>query len=1131
MEADTWAAGDDRDTPAGPTERERQVVSFARGGGLNLVGAICNQAALLGVTLLVARRLGRVDVGVYAQAYAFLALLGLLSMLGLTTGLTRFVAVHLAARDAGAVRGTVRLGLVISTAVAGAIGATLFAAAPLLARGAFHEPRLALPLQFVAMALPASAFTNAALAATLGYRTMKPFALIGLVFEPVARLVLTAVLLLLGMELQGVMFALLASNVGAAVLAALALRRVMGPATAPATYQFRQLLAFSAVSWFAGLASTALVWADILLLGLLGNSGQVGVYNVATRLVNLATFVMVPINAAFAPRIADLDHRGETESLRHTYGLAASWIIRLSLPAFVLLMVFPRQLLAVFGSGFAIGAAVTMILAVGKFVDAATGPCGLMLNMSGRPSINVLDNVVGLLVNIGLNLLLIPRYGIVGSAVAWAVSLCLVNGARVVQVWQAMRMLPFEPAAAKGLVAAAAATVAALAVRAAPLSRPATLVVGGAVVMVVYLGGLLLQGLTAEDRLVLSALLRRRRIPDWVGSDPAAAGAVPDGVGPMVAARFEALALPASERSHRARPRYVPERPPRPPRARPPVSPARSLRTLWRWRLVVAAGLLAGVVLGTTVLPVLLPSRSTYRATVRLELRPFAVERVVGPAPGPSGAELAGQALNVEVASELTRGRVAGQLDAVRGLAPEQRPTGLLAAIRAEPVARTRWTVALSLVDGSARRARLVLESYARRLTGKRNAADRSRTAEALTVLDQQARDLHLDLVRWGQRVDQERAAALDGRASTPTQTQFDAFRDRYRAKLAEQERLREQAALGGRPTVVRLPATSAPAKTPLGRERTLAVGVLTGLLAGVLLALLLEGVRPRVVTEDDTAAAAGVDVLVAVPRRRRWRRRPGMRSAAEAEAYRRLAFSLERRGLGEKLSVVAVASAELGEGKSAVAVGLATALSRRGWAVVVVSGDLRRPVVERILGVPEVPGLGEYLESSGDDVVPMLVPARDNLLLLPAGWTGRSPAHLLARPHLAQAVEQLRNLEVIALVDTPAARWWSDALALAAEADATLLVARSGRSRWKSLAGVSATLQRDQFPLLGAVLVGAGRQTRRVRRAARAGRAEGAASSRPSPARPGLVGNGNGHHTPGRGGDPARQPDADPPR
>jgi O-antigen/teichoic acid export membrane protein/Mrp family chromosome partitioning ATPase len=1129
-------AGADARPPPERSEGDRQVVGFARGGGLNLVGAICNQAALLGVTLLVARRLGRIDVGVYAQAYAFLALLSPLAMIGLTQGLTRFVAVQLADRDPGAVRGTVRLGVGLATAVAAAIGSVLFVAGPWLARAAFHEPRLTFPLQIVALALPPSAFTAAALAATQGYRTMRPFALIGLIFEPVARLGIAAVLLLAGMELRGVMVALLASNLVAAVLAAVALRRVMGPPTAPATYLPRKLLAFSAVSWFAGLASTGLIWADILLLGLLDSSGQVGVYNVATRLVHLATFVMLPINAAFAPRIADLDHRGQTESLRHTYGLAASWIIRLSLPAFVLLMVFPRQLLAVFGGGFAVGAAVTMILAVGKLVDAATGPCGLMLNMSGRPSLNVLDNIVGLVVNVALNLLLIPRYGIVGSALAWAVSLCLVNGARVVQVWQAMRMLPWEPAAAKGVVAAAAATVAAVAVRASTLPRAEKLAVGAVAVLAVYLGALLLQGLSAEDRLVLTALLRRRRVPGWAGAAPAVSGAVPGGVGLLVPASFKAPAPMAPEQPRRDRPRYLPERPPRPPRARPRVSPARYLRTLWRRRLVVVAGLLAGVALGTMVLPTLLPSRPTYRATVRLDLRPFAVDLVAGPPSSLSGTELAAQALDGEVASALLArpGRAVGQLEAIRGLPPEQRPTGLLAAFTAEPVAGTRSTVALSLVDGSARRARLVLEGYARRLATKRNAADTARTAEALTVLDQQARDLHLDLVQWGQRVDQERAGSPDGRASILTQTQFDAFRDRYRAKLAERERLREQVALGGRSTVAHLPAAWALARAPLGRERTLAVGVLAGLLTGVLLALLLEAVRPRVVTGDDTAAAAGVDVLVTVPRRRRRSWRQPRPTTAEDEAYRRLAFSLERQGLGNELSVVAVASAELGDGKSAVAVGLATALSHRGRAVVVVSGDLRRPVVERILGVPDVPGLGEYLESSGADVVSMLVAARDNLLLLPAGWAGRSPAHLLARPHLAQAVERLRDLELIVLVDTPAAGWWSEALALAAEADATVLVARSGRSRWRSLAGLAATLQRDRFPVLGVVLVGAG--SGRRRRAARSG-AEGAAA-RPSPGRPGQRGgappNGNGHGGNGnraRGGDPARRPGAGPPR
>jgi O-antigen/teichoic acid export membrane protein/Mrp family chromosome partitioning ATPase len=1080
-------------SPSGVVEEqaeiEQQVVGFARGGTLNLLGAICNQVALLGVTMLIARRLGRIDLGVYTQAYAFLSLLGTLSLTGLSTGLTRFVAVHLAERDPGAVRGTVRFGLTVSTMAAATLGATLFVAMPWLVQTVFDEPRLAMPLRLVALTLPTTAFTNSALAATQGYRTMKPFALIGLIFEPVVRLGLVALLLLLGAGLPGVMVALLASNLGAAVLAALALRRVMGPPTAPATYRPRELLAFSTMSWLAGLASSGLLWADVLLLGMLGNSGQVGVYNVAARLVLLATFVMVPINAAFAPRIADLYHRGRMDSLRHSYGLAGSWIIRLSLPAFVLLLVFPRDLLALFGRGFAVGASVTMLLAVGKFVDAATGSCGMVLNMSGRPRLNLLNNAVGLALNIALNLVLIPRYGIVGSAVAWAVSLCLINLARVLQVWLELRMLPFEAATAKGLVAGVLAFVAAVAVRVL-VERPAQLPVGAVVVAVVYLGAILLQGLTPEDRLVLGALLRRPRAPRWTEAYPAG-GAVAGGVSLLVPAGIGGLDLetPPPPRA-RASSRFVPDRPPGRPRARPPISPARYLRTLWRRRLVVLSGLAAGVALGAMVLPARLPASPSFRATVRIEVKPFAVELAANRSPRAlTDGQLAEQVLDVEVAAQLLERlqRLPRQLQATRNLPPEQWPTALVAAMRAEPVAGSRSTVELSLVDPSGRRAAQVLELYAQRLAAKRNATDRARTHEALAVLDQQARELRLDLAQWGQRVDQERAAAYDRLPSTITQAQFDAFQDRYRAKLAEQERLREQVALRGRSTVAHLPATQAQASRPLGRTRILALGILAGLLAGILLALLLEAVRPRLATEADTASAAGVDVLVSVPRRRRrwfrWLLPQERQPSAEDEAYRRLASSLEGQGLGRELSVVAVASAELKEGKSAVAVGLAKALTQRGRAVVVMSGDLRRPVVERVLGAPEVPGLGEYLETSGADVASLLVAVRDNLLLLPAGWAGRNPANLLARPHLAEAVDRLRDLDLIVLVDTPAARWWSEALVLAAEADATVLVARSGRSRWKGLAELASILHRDRLPVIGVVIVGAGRSHRPGRR------------------------------------------------
>jgi len=494
---------------------DKQVLGIARGGGLNLLGQVCSQVAMLVVTVLLARQLGREDVGRYAQASAILSLLGLVSLSGLRTGLTRFVAVHLAEGEAGALRGTVRLGIALTTGAAALLGLALYLAAPGLAHGAFHDQGLALPLQVVALVLPAATFTDSALAATQGFRTMKPFALVGLVFEPLLRVGLSAALIAGGAGLGGALAAMAVSNLAAAAAAAWALRRLLRRVAqaAPTRARLRELLGFSLLSWGASLASSGLVWADTILIGALRSSAEVGVYNVATRLVTLATFVMPAINGALGPRIANLYHRHQTESLRRAYAVATSWILRLSLPGFVVLLAFPSQLLRLFGNGFREGAAVTAVLAAGKLADAGTGPCGLMLNMSGRPLWSTVDNLVALVLNVVLNLWLIPTHGILGAAMAWALALAIVNLARVVQVWCIMRMLPFDLGVVKGVLAGAGALAAGLLARqwVAMAAIPLATALGLVQVGVVYLALLAVLGIGAEDRLVLRTLLRRVR--------------------------------------------------------------------------------------------------------------------------------------------------------------------------------------------------------------------------------------------------------------------------------------------------------------------------------------------------------------------------------------------------------------------------------------------------------------------------------------------------------------------------------------------------------------------------------------------------------------------------------------------
>jgi len=1102
-----------------------QVRSLARGGSLNLGGAVISQVANVGITLLIARLLGRSALGTYAQAYAFLALLVPLSIFGLGMSVTRFVAVHLADSDHGAVRGTIRIGIGVATVSAAVLGAALFLAAPWLVTAAFHDPSLAMPLRTVAVTLPVGAFMSVCLAATQGYRTMKPFALISLVYQPLAQVVGTLALLKLGMGVRGAMVALLASYASGAVLSAVALRRVMrrvwtGKRHTKPVYHPWKLFRFSMVAWVAVLASYGLIWADTILLGLFKASDAVGVYNVATRLVTLASFVQIPITTAFGPRIADLHHRGKTDALRHAYGVTTGWIMRLSLPAFVALVTVPRDLLGVFGSGFRVAAAVTMILAAGKLIDAATGPCAMMLNMAGRPSLNMADNLAVLISNVVLNLLLIPRYGIVGSAVAWALSLGLVNLARVAQVWKGLRMLPFGLGEFKALLAAGITyPVALFAGRAfvPPLRLPLTL----AVIVVTYLALSLLLGISQEDRLILDVLLRRgrpltpapaRAAPavtgpaaparaPVVGRDlrpvaaalwdteawPLTGGTIADASGGMLGAMASALASSDPELLdtsftvgvgglRRAR-----------PRPRPPFSPARQAAAVWRRRALLAAGLLAGVALGTVALPRALPVQPGYEASIRLDVRPFTAERIASPGNAGASPEALVRAVRDPAVAEAVLAQLgadAGRLRATTGQPPSRWTARLLGALRVRPVLGSRQQVEVDFADGDRQLAEQVATSYALRFVAKRDQADQARNGKVLAGLQDQADQTAASASRWRQQAAQEQAST--GAVSAATQARLDLADDAARVAATQLATTRAQIEQLGAATVAHQPAAVARQSVPVTRAEVLGFGLALGLAIAVSAALLTELAAPRVVSAADAEAATGVDVAAMVPRHRGRRgrdrgtgrllppaveRHPG---GAEAVAYQQLAATLRRRGLGGDVRVLAVTAADaggFGGGATPVLVNLAHALANTGHAVLLLSCDLRRPGLEQAYGMDGVPGLAEYLTRavSEAELVTLLVTVRPNLMLLPAGTAREVP--LLASPQLGRAIDELRHLGLTILLETPGGTWSAESLALTDAADAVLLVTRSRSSRWKAVATLAEELRRDYFSVLGVVL------------------------------------------------------------
>ena len=471
----------------------------------------------------------------------------------------------------------------------------------------------------------------------------------------------------------------------------------------------------------------------------------------------------------------------------------------------------------------------------------------------------------------------------------------------------------------------------------------------------------------------------------------------------------------------------------------PPVqlgsAAANLARSIWRQRTLVLAGLVLGVVLGS-LMPQLFSNRSIYVATVRISVDRLPEGDIQRQAAfgGTDGAEGAStDALkDIEIATE-----VADTVDK----SGELTPTVLLSTLSFDPVSGTSL-VEVSYSSSDPALAAAIVKQYAGKLAVKRNKADREQVTQRIGFLT--------DLVRS----------------------------ETGPAKIAAQEALGDAKVAALSLPLTRVdpaPAVVTTSGPPLSRQVTLALGLLVGLAIGVGAALLVETAFPKIITQRDAEEASELGFIAEV-RRAGVRRTPlpviDRPFSPAAEDYRRVGTALERQGLGSDIRVLAIASAEPGDGRTMLAANLAHSLARQGREVVLVSSDLRRPDLEKLLGLGQGPGLAEALQDDPIPAIAMLVSINDHLLVLPAGMPSRHPGELLASKRLHETIQMLRQMGVI-ILDTPPASHSADAITLSGVADATLFVARSGETRMRSVREVTNGLRRDRIRQLGVVLVG----------------------------------------------------------
>jgi O-antigen/teichoic acid export membrane protein len=332
--------------------------------------------------------------------------------------------------------------------VSALLAAALYAASGPLAASVFNDRGLTPHLRIVAAAIPflSLAFLNSELLRALRRVELSVF-LKQILMYLVANLLL-ALSLARSTTAATAIFAasVLVGAVAGEVLLRLRLRRESrrADAGAAAPYPLRSLLALSSPLLAVSLSGLVLQWTDTLLLGVLADARAVGVYSVAMRIAQLLTFVLASMNTLIAPQFSVLFQAGRLEELGELFRRATVAMLVLTTPPLLVLLLFPRQVLGIFGAEFTAGSGVLVVLALGQFVNAVTGPVGFLLAMTRYERVLATTSAWTAALDIALNLALIPRYGILGAGIATSVSLALKN---LLLTWQIRRRFGLLPAA------------------------------------------------------------------------------------------------------------------------------------------------------------------------------------------------------------------------------------------------------------------------------------------------------------------------------------------------------------------------------------------------------------------------------------------------------------------------------------------------------------------------------------------------------------------------------------------------------------------------------------------------------------------------------------------------------------
>ena len=490
---------------------QRNLETLAKGASINVIGIGVRAVLVYAHGIIVARMVGVSSYGVYTIAFSIFSLLLLGGQMGMDRAIVRYVSEYQSAGRLDRAKTVLIRSLQLSA------GGTLLAALALYISAnriaqVYASAQLTSVLRYFALALPVGVIAELLSAFTQAFRAMRFKFIVQDFLRPSMELVLGIALVLLGFSVAGLAMAYaVAALAGVLLLWRFASRLGAFDRTLAGEVAMRPVILFALPVLAALLMRQASVRVNVLAVGGLMDEKAAGAFNAASQTVNLSTLFANSVTLIFAPIASALYHSQQYLQLEEMFQVLTRWMLMLSLPIFMLAGYLAVPVLRMFGPGFDVAAPAMAVLAAGQLVNVSIGTAGMLLTMSDRTYLNAINTAAALALGVLLAFTLIPRYGLLGAAIAQAATMALVNAIRLAEVWLVLKMKPYTRSYLKPVLAGAVGGVLGLVGHSAFASngQVAQRVAGTCLLLVGYAVALLLQKVEPEERALWRSLWGR----------------------------------------------------------------------------------------------------------------------------------------------------------------------------------------------------------------------------------------------------------------------------------------------------------------------------------------------------------------------------------------------------------------------------------------------------------------------------------------------------------------------------------------------------------------------------------------------------------------------------------------------